>query len=59
MPSNKSNTLKILSWNVNGIRAVHKKGFVDWLTKENPDILCLQETKASPEQLPDELLNVN
>ena len=59
MPSNKSNTLKILSWNVNGIRAVHKKGFVGWLTKENPDILCLQETKASPEQLPDELLNVN
>lgn len=59
MPSNKSNTLKILSWNVNGIRAIHKKGFVGWLNKENPDILCLQETKASPEQLPDELLNVN
>ena len=51
--------LKLLSWNVNGIRAVHKKGFVEWLLKENPDILCLQETKASPKQLPDELLNIN
>jgi exodeoxyribonuclease-3 len=50
--------LKILSWNVNGIRAVHKKGFLDWFKNENPDILCLQETKAHPEQLSDELLNV-
>lgn len=49
--------IKILSWNVNGIRAVHKKGFLDWLKKENPDILCLQETKAHPDQLTDELLN--
>jgi len=59
LPSNKSNRLKILSWNVNGIRAIHKKGFLDWLRKENPDMLCLQETKASPQQLPDELLNIN
>lgn len=44
---------------MNGIRAVHKKGFIDWMIKENPDIICLQETKASPEQLPNELLNVN
>lgn len=51
--------MKLLSWNVNGIRAVHKKGFLDWLQNENPDILCLQETKAHPEQLTDELLNVN
>lgn len=50
--------MKLLSWNVNGIRAVHKKGFVEWLLKEDPDILCLQETKASPEQLPPELLNI-
>jgi len=57
--TDKSNTIKLLSWNVNGIRAVHKKGFVDWFTKENPDVLCVQETKASPEQLPSELLNVN
>jgi exodeoxyribonuclease-3 len=48
--------LKLLSWNVNGIRAIIKKGFSEWLYKENPDILCLQETKASPEQLPGEVL---
>ena len=48
--------IKILSWNVNGIRAVLKKGFLLWLKKESPDILCLQETKASCGQLPPELL---
>lgn len=58
MPSNKPEKLKLLSWNVNGIRAVHKKGFLDWFKRENPGMLCLQETKAHPEQLPDELLNV-
>lgn len=47
--------LKILSWNVNGLRAVLKKGFVDFLQAEKPDILCLQETKASEEQLPPEI----
>jgi len=59
LQTKKSKGVKLLSWNVNGIRAVHKKGFIDWLLKENPDVLCLQETKASPEQLPDDLLNVN
>ena len=43
--------MKIISWNVNGIRAVLKKGFLDFVEKENPDILCLQETKAHPEQV--------
>ena len=43
--------IKILSWNVNGIRAVQGKGFLEWLRRESPDILCLQETKAHPEQL--------
>lgn len=43
--------MRILSWNVNGIRAVEKKGFVEWLAAESPDILCLQETKAHPGQL--------
>jgi exodeoxyribonuclease-3 len=38
--------MKILSWNVNGIRAIEKKGFFEWLQKESPDIICLQETKA-------------
>ena len=45
----------LLSWNVNGLRAVHKKGFLDWFQKASPDILCLQETKSSEEQLPGEL----
>jgi exodeoxyribonuclease-3 len=44
-------SVKILSWNVNGIRAVAQKGFLEWLAGESPDILCLQETKATPEQL--------
>ncbi|MGP1577244.1 MAG: exodeoxyribonuclease III [Treponema sp.] len=45
----------IISWNVNGIRAVEKKGFLEWLHNESPDILCLQETKARKEQLSAEL----
>lgn len=51
--------LKLLSWNVNGIRAAQKKGFLDWLKKESPDILCVQETKAHIEQLDKELVNPN
>lgn len=50
--------MRLLSWNVNGIRAVQKKGFLDWLKKEQPDILCLQESKADPSQLDSALLNV-
>jgi exodeoxyribonuclease-3 len=48
----------IYSFNVNGIRAIHKKGFLDWISIANPDIICLQETKAQKEQLPDELINI-
>ena len=43
--------MRLISWNVNGIRAISKKGFFEWMAKEAPDILCLQETKAHPEQL--------
>jgi exodeoxyribonuclease-3 len=43
--------MKIISYNVNGIRAAMQKGFVEWLALENPDIICLQETKALPEQV--------
>ncbi|HOG23400.1 MAG TPA: exodeoxyribonuclease III, partial [Candidatus Omnitrophota bacterium] len=46
-----------LSWNVNGIRAVQKKGFLEWLAREKPDILGVQETKAKPEQLDIFLMN--
>ncbi|MDP8265360.1 MAG: exodeoxyribonuclease III [Candidatus Aceula meridiana] len=49
--------MKIISWNVNGIRASEKKGFLNWLKKESPDILCVQETKCAPEQLNENLLN--
>jgi len=49
--------MRILSWNVNGLRAVEKRGFVNWLVKEDPDIMCLNETKADPDQLSPELLN--
>ena len=48
--------LRIFSWNVNGLRAVLKKGLLEWIEKESPDILCLQETKATPEQVDDGLL---
>ena len=47
--------MRVISWNVNGLRAVHKKGFLDWFSSEDPDILCLQETKAHEEQLPEEV----
>lgn len=50
------NTSRLLvSWNVNGIRAAHRAGFLTWLNQAQPDILCLQETRATREQLPDEL----
>lgn len=47
---------KIISYNVNGIRAAFKKGFVEWLTEEKPDIICLQEIKALEEQIDVETL---
>lgn len=50
--------MRLISWNVNGIRAVQKKGFLRWLAKEAPDILCLQETKAERSQLDPELVDV-
>ena len=49
--------LNLYSWNVNGIRAAQKKGFLDWLADKKPDILCLQETKAHPDQLDEALRN--
>jgi len=43
---------------VNGIRAWYKKGLLEWLKTESPDIFCVQETKAHPDQLPEDLLNI-
>ncbi len=48
--------MKIVSWNVNGIRAVYKKDFLKWLRATNADIVCLQEIKAQKEQIPTDLL---
>lgn len=47
--------LSLYSWNVNGLRAARKKGFLAWLAAEQPDVLGLQEIKCTPEQLGDEL----
>ncbi|MDP3728264.1 MAG: exodeoxyribonuclease III [bacterium] len=51
--------MKLISWNVNGIRAAEKKGFLDYIKKESPDILCIQETKAHKEQLSEQLTNIS
>lgn len=48
-------SLRLLSWNVNGVRAVAKKGFLPWFDDAQPDILCLQEVRAEPEQMPEAL----
>jgi exodeoxyribonuclease-3 len=44
--------MKIISYNVNGIRAAINKGFLDWLQQANPDVICLQEIKATKDQIP-------
>ena len=48
--------LRIYSWNVNGLRAAARKGFLDWLRASRADVVGVQETRAHPEQLPGELL---
>ncbi len=48
--------MKIISLNLNGIRAAYKKGFLDWVYQEAPDVICFQETKAQVHQLVDELI---
>ena len=50
---------KLLSWNVNGVRAVAKKGFIDWIQEEVPDILCIQETKSQESQLDAKITDVD
>ena len=42
--------MKLVSWNVNGLRSCLTKGFLEYVKNEDPDILCLQETKLQPEQ---------
>ncbi len=49
--------MNIICWNVNGLRANAKKGGFDWLIEQSPDFFCLQETKAHPDQLEEEIRN--
>ncbi len=49
---------RILSWNVNGLRAAHKKGFLEWLHQEAPDVLLLQEIKGREEDFPEALREI-
>ena len=49
--------MRIISWNVNGLRAASKKGFLEWLIKDDSDIVCLQEIRAYKEQLSHNLVN--
>lgn len=50
-------TIKITTWNVNGIRAALGKGLKEWVLSQSPDVMCLQEIKAKPEQLTDEQMD--
>lgn len=49
--------MKIITYNVNGLRAAVNKGFTDWLVNESPDVICLQETKLQEDQYPMEVFN--
>ena len=49
--------MRLLMWNVNGLRAVYKKNFKEWFDSENADIYCIQETKSHLSQIPEEIVN--
>lgn len=50
--------MKLISWNVNGLRAVINKGFAEFFEKEKPDILCIQETKMQESQITEDITNI-
>lgn len=50
--------MKIISWNINGIRAIMKKNFISFILEEKPDILCVQETKIQEDTLTEEIKNI-
>lgn len=50
--------MKIVSWNVNGLRSIYKKGFLKWFNKIKADIVCLQETRVFQKELPLDLLRI-
>ena len=47
--------MKIISYNVNGLRSALSKGLAEWIAAEAPDVLCLQEIKAQPDQIPQDV----
>jgi len=49
--------MRLLMWNVNGLRAVYNKNFLEWFEEQQADIYCIQETKSHLSQIPDELMN--
>ena len=51
--------MKIITWNVNGLRAALKKGVLEWIVEQSPDVMCLQETRVLPEQLTEEQRDVD
>lgn len=51
-----SKEITIFSWNINGLRAIYKRGFLNWLIENNPYILCLQETRIMKDEIPMELV---
>jgi exodeoxyribonuclease III len=53
-----SRIIRIVSWNVNGLRAIHRKGLTNFIKQNNFDIVCLQETKVPPEKIPEDLINL-
>jgi exodeoxyribonuclease-3 len=50
--------MKIQSWNINGVRAVYKKNLMQWIKDTDADMICLQETKAGPDDVPEEIKNL-
>jgi len=51
-------SVRIYSWNINGIRAAVRNGLIDWIKKEKPDILCVQEIKADEKSIPKEIMEL-
>ena len=52
-------SMMMLCWNVDGLRSVLKKGFMEWFRKEGPDILCIQETRLADGEIPEEVLHID
>lgn len=50
--------MKIIAWNVNGLRSVHRQGFLEWFKNEDADIVCLQEIKIQEDQIPEEVRGI-